>query len=93
MTPKIICLAALTATILSACTGESAERPLAPACRDGLAIANKELREAQARGLSGAVGWTKAVSLLTAAKVQQQFEEYQNCVVKVREARGHLREL
>ncbi|MEM7057716.1 MAG: hypothetical protein AAF557_09015 [Pseudomonadota bacterium] len=93
MTPKIICLAALTAMMVTACTGESSERSLGPACRDGLAAGNQELKDAKARGLSGAVGWTKAASLLAAAKLQQQFEEYQNCVVKVREARGYIREL
>jgi len=93
MTPKIICLAALAATLLTACTGESNERALGPACRDGLAAGNQELKRAKANGLSGGVKWTKAASLLAAAKVQEQFEEYQNCVVKVREARGYIREL
>ncbi len=93
MTSKIICLAALTAMTLSACSGESSERSLGPACRDGLAAANQELKQAEARGLSGGVRWTKAASLIAAAKVQEQFEEYQNCVVKVREARGYIREL
>ena len=78
---------------VNACTGEPGERSLATPCADGLGIATKELRNAEARGLTGSVQWTKAASLLAAAKVQQQFEEYQNCVIKVREARGYLREI
>ena len=62
-------------------------RELRP-CRGSAAAGQPE-----ARGLTGSVQWTKAASLLAAAKVQQQFEEYQNCVIKVREARGYLREI
>jgi hypothetical protein len=45
----------------------------------------------EANGLSGTVAWSKAATLLGAAKIQQQFEEYQNCVIKVQKARAYLR--
>lgn len=89
----LIIAATLGVLAVSGCTGEPGERSLATPCADGLSIASRELRQAEARGLTGSVQWTKAASLLAAAKVQQQFEEYQNCVIKVREARGYLREI
>ena len=94
MAVRLLAIVSILGTLtVSACTGEPAERSLATPCADGLSIASRELRNAEARGLTGSVQWTKAASLLAAAKVQQQFEEYQNCVIKVREARGYLREI
>lgn len=90
---QLIIAATLGVFVLSGCTGEPEERSLATPCADGLNTATQELRNAEARGLTGSVQWTKAASLLAAAKLQQQFEEYQNCVVKVREARAYLREI
>ena len=51
------------------------------------------MNQAEADGFSGALTWSKAASLLGAAKIQQQFEEYQNCVLKVQKARRYLREM
>ena len=94
MSVKPLVIVAILGTLaMSACTGEPGEPSLATPCADGLSTASRELRNAEARGLTGSVQWTKAASLLAAAKVQQQFEEYQNCVIKVREARGYLREI
>ncbi len=94
MSVKPLVIVAILGTLaVSACTGVPGERSLATPCADGLSTASRELRNAEARGLTGSVQWTKAASLLAAAKVQQQFEEYQNCVIKVREARGYLREI
>jgi hypothetical protein len=94
MTVRSLAIISILGTLsISGCTGEPGERSLATPCADGLNTASRELRNAEARGLTGSVQWTKAASLLAAAKVQQQFEEYQNCVIKVREARGYLREI
>ena len=87
--PIWLCLALLPA----ACTGEAGEASLGPACTDGLALAERELEAARADGFGESVKWTKAASLIGAARVQEGFEEYQNCVIKVREARGYLREV
>lgn len=59
-------------------------------CSSGLDAAYKEMEAAEAKGFSGAVGLTKAASLLTAAKVQYEFKRYPNCVDKVRRARIHI---
>ena len=76
--------------VLAGCTGEYGERGYQSACRQELRAGNQELSSARAQGLSDSVAWTKAASLLGAAKVQQQFEEYQNCTIKAREARRYL---
>lgn len=91
---KIQIGAALCLALLApACSGERGEASLGPACADGLAAAESELRTAGADGFGDSVKWTKAASLIAAARVQETFEEYQNCVIKVRQARGYLREL
>jgi hypothetical protein len=87
--PLLLCLAILGA----ACSGEPGEASLGPACADGLAAAEFELEDARARGLGESVKWTKAATLIAAARVQEGFEEYRNCVVKVRDARAYLREV
>lgn len=87
--PAHACL--LTILILAGCTQDRGDIGLGAACADGLDAGYRELNQAEANGLSGSVAWSKAATLLAAAKVQQQFEEYQNCVVKVRSARGYLR--
>ena len=83
-------IALLGAAILSACTGEAGERDLAAACRYQLDQAGQELSHAKAGGFGDSVAWSKAASLLAAAKVQQTFEEYQNCLEKSRQAREYL---
>lgn len=87
-------LAILLATFLmNGCTQDRGDVGLGPACAAELDAGYRELNRAEADGLSGTVRWTKAASLLGAAKVQEQFEEYQNCVLKARKARQYLREM
>ena len=83
---------ALTAALLGAC-GDRADQGLGPACAAGLDAANRELGAAKAAGLHESVNWGKAASLISAAKVQQQFSEYQNCVIKTKHAQRLLREI
>jgi len=87
--------AACAATILlrAGCSQEAGDRGLGQACAAGLDAGYRELNRAEADGLSGTVKWSKAASLLAAAKVQEQFEEYQNCVQKVGKARRYLSEI
>ncbi len=61
-------------------------------CSKGLKVAYRELNLAEAKGFSGTVAWSKAASLLTAAKVQQQFEKWPNCIDKVRRARYYIKQ-
>ncbi len=61
-------------------------------CTQGLKVAYRELNFAETKGFSGTVAWSKAASLLTAAKVQQQFEKWPNCVNKVERARYYTKQ-
>ena len=84
---------AAPAALLAACAGDPADRGLGPRCAAGLDAANSQLSAAKAAGLADSVNWGKAASLISAAKIQQQFSEYQNCVVKTREAQRLLGEI
>ena len=81
------------AAFLTGCAGDPADRGLGPSCAAGLDAANHALGRAKADGLADTVNWGKAASLISAAKIQQQFSEYQNCVIKTREAQRLLREI
>jgi len=59
-------------------------------CESGLRAAYKELDFAKANGFSGTVEYSKAAGLLTAAKVQQEFGKYPNCIDKVQRARAYI---
>ncbi len=48
------------------------------------------MSRAEARGLKGSADWTRAASLLSAAQVQKEFGEYQNCTAKVGRAEIYL---
>ncbi|AOU97236.1 hypothetical protein BI364_03800 [Acidihalobacter yilgarnensis] len=76
--------------LLSACAGAPLHQNQANECSDGLRTAYSELEQARAHGFDGSVEWTKAAGLLTAAKVQQQFGKYPNCINKVRRARYYI---
>ncbi|MFC1602588.1 hypothetical protein ACFL3U_03360 [Pseudomonadota bacterium] len=64
---------------------------LAKQCDNGLTIAYEELDYAKTQGVSGTVEYTKAASLLTAAKVQSEFGKYPNCIEKVSRARAYIK--
>ena len=57
-------------------------------CEKGLSVAYQELDLAKAKGLEGTVEYTKAAGLLSAAKIQYEFEKYPNCIDKVKRARA-----
>lgn len=83
-------LAIALTTLLSACAGAPARPDQAHECATGLRVAYSELEDARAHGFDGTVEWTKAAGLLTAAKIQQQFGKYPNCIDKVRRARYYI---
>lgn len=76
---------------LAACTGALRSSALGQECSNGLASAYEELRTAETNGFGGTVEWTKAASLLAAAKVQYEFEHYPNCIEKVNRGRAYIR--
>lgn len=83
-----ICLPLLVVT-LAGCAGKTVYRET---CANQLDAAWKELSIAEAEGFAGTVSYSKALSLLTAAKTQQQFEAYEGCTSKAERARFYIRE-
>lgn len=83
-----ICLP-LLAVALTGCAGKTMYRET---CANQLDAAWKELSIAEAEGFAGTVSYSKALSLLTAAKTQQQFEAYEGCTSKSERARFYIRE-
>ncbi len=77
------------ASILAGCSGDKSLQQAA-ACRNGIDTAYKEFTNAKSEGFGGAVNMTKAGSLLSAAKIQEQFEKYPNCIDKVKRARTYI---
>jgi hypothetical protein len=76
--------------VVAGCAG-SPNSSLAKQCENGLSVAYKELDSAKAKGFDGAVEYSKAAGLLTAAKVQFEFGKYPNCIDKVDRARAFVR--
>jgi hypothetical protein len=60
-------------------------------CARTVGVAYRELEEAHAKGFAGAVAMVQASTLLTGAKIQQEFGKYPNCVDKAKRARFHIR--
>ena len=83
-----ICLPMLV-LLLAGCVGKTAYRD---SCANQLGEAWRELDLAKAEGFAGTVSYSKALSLLTAAKTQQQFEAYEGCTSKAERARFYIRE-
>lgn len=77
------------ALVLAGCAGKTQNRD---GCAYQLDTAWKELDIAKAEGFAGTVSYSKALSLITAAKTQQQFEAYDSCVDKASRARYYIRE-
>lgn len=77
--------------LLAACSGTASQAQI-DACKNGLSQAYSEFEQAKADGFGGAIAMTKAGSLLSAAKVQQQFEKYPNCIDKVKRARHYIQQ-
>ncbi|WP_339490620.1 hypothetical protein [Pseudomonas sp. EL_65y_Pfl2_R95] len=84
----LICLP-LVVLLLAGCSGKTVNRD---ACGNQLDTAWKELDLAKAEGFAGTVSYSKALSLLTAAKTQQQFEAYEGCSSKAQKARFYIGE-
>lgn len=83
-----ICLP-MMALVLTGCAGKTVYRD---SCANQLDAAWRELDIAKAEGFAGTVSYSKALSLLTAAKTQQQFEAYEGCTSKSERARFYIRE-
>lgn len=75
--------------LLAACEGNP-NSAAAQQCSGDLSHAYNELDISKANGFDGTVNYAKAASLLTAAKVQEEFGHYPNCVEKVVRARAFI---
>ena len=85
----ILVLSALVVTI-AGCAGNP-NSPIAKQCENGLSVAYEELDFAKSKGFGGTVEYTKAASLLGAAKIQSEFGKYPNCIDKVNRARAYIK--
>jgi len=88
---RLLVAALMTSSLYVAagCAGNPNSSP-ARQCENGLSAAYQELDFAKAKGLDGTVEYSKAVGLLTAAKVQLEFGKYPNCIEKVGRARAFI---
>ena len=87
MRAKILVI--LAAVVVSACSAKVSHRS---SCASQLDAAWKELDIAKVEGFAGTVSYSKALTLLTAAKTQQQFEGYRGCTQKAQKARFYIKE-
>ena len=87
-----IAFSCLLLTFLTHCAGAPRNPQLANQCRLGLHSAFQELDHAKAEGFGGTVSWTKAATLLSTAKLQQQFDKFPNCINKIKRARFYIKE-
>ncbi len=61
-------------------------------CAINLDSAWKQLDIAKTEGFAGSVSYTKALSLLTAAKTEQQIETYDSCIKNAQKAQYYIKE-
>lgn len=85
------CLFSLLATlVLSGCSGMP--HPYRQTCQNELDAAWRELDIAKAAGFAGGVSYTKALSLITAARTMQTVENFDGCIKNSRKARFYIQE-
>ena len=78
--------------MLTAGCMEPSDRGLGPTCQAELVSAEADLANARANSIGKAFHWSRAGALIAAARTQQQFSEYENCVIKARNARTILKQ-
>lgn len=86
---KALIALSMSALVLAGCSAKTSNRD---ACATLLQQGWSELSLAEADGFAGTVSYSKALSLLTAAKAQQQFEGYAGCREKADRALFYIRE-
>jgi len=84
-------LAVTTVAVLAAGCASNPGSSQAEQCHSGINAAYSELDYAKTAGLDGTMEYTKAASLLGAAKIQYEFGKYPNCIDKVNRARAFIK--
>jgi len=79
----------VTFTLINGCATVHSTQ-LAYRCHTNITSVSLELDKAKQDGFSQSVSWTKAASLLGAAKIKQQIEEFPNCINKAARARYYI---
>lgn len=79
----------LAVVMLAGCAAKTNHRS---SCAQQLDAAWAELDIAKAEGFAGTVSYSKALTLITGAKTQQQFEAYKGCASKAQKARFYISE-
>ncbi|ODN42134.1 hypothetical protein [Piscirickettsia litoralis] len=78
------------ALLLAACAGQPTNSMTANQCREDLQKAYQDLDYAQANNFESTMNYTQAMALLSAAKVQQEFNQFSSCIEKVKQARNYI---
>ena len=96
MDTRLLMIVATLSVTLTACssapTKPAEDLALAKQCDKQLDVGYKELNFSSAKGFGGSWEYTKAASLLGAAKVQSGFGSYNGCIEKVKTARAYIKE-
>ena len=77
--------------VIVGCAGKPAQRQDI-SCRQSVDSAYQGLNYAKSKGFAGSVSYSKAAGLLAAAKVQQQLENYRDCIAKANKANFYIRQ-
>lgn len=86
---KMFIIMGITTLGLMGCAGKTNFKS---ACVAELDAAWDELSIANTQGFSGSVSYTKALSLITAAKTMQTVENFDNCYNNAKKARFYIQE-
>lgn len=92
MKQALMVVAVVASVTLVGCAGGPKQGRADVACRTGIDNAYDALSFARSKGFSGSVAWTKASTLLGAAKVQEQVENYSACLDSVKKARFYIKQ-
>lgn len=76
-------------TLLSGCAAIN-EVQLADRCNSSLSTANAELKKAQNGNMIRAESLSTAASLISSARIQQQYERYPTCINKTARAMYYI---
>ena len=83
-------IAIVVMTILTACSA-TPDRRQAEKCFNGIATAYEELDLSKSTSFKEGMEWSKAIALLSTAKIQEGFQEYSRCMDSVELARQTIR--